>query len=184
MRYRSLALFIVGGVLLSTLTADPLAAQRAICESAGRAFDAPPDAFDFLVGQWSVDDDVARVTVTPAFDGKVLEMVWKATSGPYEARAFIGLDEAGRWSQTWVDSSSTPFFLFYHGGIESGVPTLYQTEMYHESELFHRPGEAAFVCARQRFAVQDDESFVYTFELSLDQGENWGVQDRSVFRRR
>lgn len=83
-----------------------------------------------------------------------------------------------------MDSSTQPFFFFYHGGIDDGVPTLYQTEAYHESEMFGVEGESGLVCPRQRFTDQGDGTYLYTFELSTDQGETWGLQDALLFRPR
>lgn len=175
--------------LLAVMAVTPayLAAQRATCDPALGPFDAPRDAFDFLIGQWEVVASgkvVAEVDVEPALGGKVLRLVWIATEGSYEAHSFIGLDEAGRWSQTWVDASSSPFFLFYHGGLEGGVPTLYQTEQYHESAIHAMNEDSGLVCARQRFQREQDGTVVYLWEVSPDQGGHWLLQDRSIFRRR
>jgi hypothetical protein len=178
---------LVAVLLLPGLAFPAPQSERRVCEVASGIFDAPSDAFDFFIGDWRVlegDDEVASVSVSYEFEEKVLALVWESVDGPYQARSYLGLDEAGRWSQIWVDASSTPFFLFYHGGIEDGVPTLYQTEMYHESE-YYPSGEGEFVCARQRYIELTADSFTYTWELSADQGKNWAVHGTDLtFRRR
>ncbi|NKB90511.1 MAG: hypothetical protein GKS06_20075 [Acidobacteria bacterium] len=188
MRIRSLfgiTILAAAAMLSGSAFASPQSAGDA-CEPARRVFNAPPDAFDFFIGEWSVlveEEEVAHVSVAHVFDEKVLSLTFRALGAPWEGRSYIGLDEVGRWSAIWVDSSPAPSFLFYHGGIEGGVPVLYATEQHHQPE-YYPSGEGAFVCGRQRFAMLTDDAFTFTWELSADQGESWSVLDTNTFRRR
>ncbi len=179
------AQMIIGvGAIRGQVSAAP---ESKICTPSQRMLSSPLNGFDFIEGIWDVieaeGDTVARVTVRRGLNGKALEMEWRSRGSLYWAHSFLGVDQERRWSQTWVDASTRPFFLFYHGGLENGTPTLYQTEMYHEDKIGKDPERSGYVCPRQRFTEITADSFSYMWEVSPDQGSSWIVQDRSRFRR-
>jgi hypothetical protein len=116
---RSLILSFLILVAILPSAHDP--AAQGVCEPAYVERDAPADAFEFLRGKWKVyeeESQVAEVEVQRDLRDKVLRLRWTVPGSDYQGHSFLGLDQQGRWTQTWVDSSSTPFFLFYHGGVE------------------------------------------------------------------
>jgi hypothetical protein len=121
--------------------------------------------FDFWVGEWDVfgpqGRQVGSNSITLLFDGGAIAEHWRG-NGDVEGHSLNAYDAAaGRWHQTWVDS--TGGLLLLDGGLVSGSMVLEGTA----------PGDGG-VLERQRITwSREDTGVRQLWESSRDDGSTW-----------
>jgi hypothetical protein len=133
--------------------------------------------FDFWVGQWDVlgpqGRHVGTNSVTELLDGKAVAEHWHGAGG-VEGHSLNAYDaSAGRWHQTWVDSSGGVLLL--NGGLVDGAMVL-------EGVVTPGPGGPG---QRQRITWSPEQDGVRQhWETSDDDGTSWQTAFDGHYRRR
>ena len=144
---------------------------------------SPEHAFDFWLGEWELtwqNEDGSTATgknrVRRILGGQVIEENFKALTGDmagYEGKSYsVYNPQTGEWKQTWVDNEGS--YLDFTGDITGG------------SRIFHRTAVSAddhrFL---QRMVFHDitEDSLIWDWERSEDEGETWQLMWRVHYRR-
>ncbi|HUG54946.1 MAG TPA: hypothetical protein VMR21_15150 [Vicinamibacteria bacterium] len=134
--------------------------------------------FDFWVGDWDVFDPsgtlVGTNSITREYDGCVLQEHWEARGPRKQTGSSFNTYHAaaGRWHQTWVDS--TGGFLLLDGGLAGESMVL-------EGEMLGRRGRLHH---RIRFTPRPDGQVRQFWETSADGGKTWNVAFDGTYVRR
>jgi hypothetical protein len=164
-------LFIVLG------EADPLRAQVSYANT------SPAHAFDFWLGEWELtwqNEDGTTATgenrVRRILGGQVIEENFEALTGDmagYEGKSYsVYNPQTGKWKQTWVDNEGS--YLDLTGDIDGG------------NRIFHRTAVTADgnqILQRMVFYDITEDSLVWDWERSVDEGETWQLMWRIQYRR-
>jgi hypothetical protein len=132
--------------------------------------------FDFWVGEWDVFGPAGRQvganSITPLFDGAALAEHWRG-AGDVEGRSLnTYVASAGRWHQTWVDSTGD--LLLLDGGLVGGSMVL-------EGTLPGADGSAE----HQRITwTPEPDGVRQHWEASSDGGASWQTAFDGHYRRR
>ncbi len=133
---------------------------------------------DFWLGRWKVSwgegDEYGSNVIARSHDGRVVEERFDGRPGSELVGMSVSvLDEPGdRWLQSWVDNTGNYFAL--EGGPADGEFVLHCDR--------HNAGEREAVY-RMRFFDIEADSFVWTWEKSLDGGGAYDIVWRIDYER-
>lgn len=143
----------------------------------------PENYFDFWVGNWELtwdeaDGKVGKGTnrIERILGEKVIKENFEARSG--SMKGFTGKSysvynpQSGEWKQTWVDNQGA--YLDFEGEING------------EKRIFKRKfttPEGQEVMQRMVFYDIKENSFIWDWEVSQDNGETWQLQWRISYER-
>ena len=157
--------------------ADPISAQ------ADPANTSPDQAFEFWLGEWELtwqneDGSTAtgKNTVRWILGGEVIEENFEALTGDmagYEGKSYsVYNPQTGEWKQTWVDNEGS--YLDFTGDISGGNRIFHRTAVNADKNRF-----------LQRMVFHDisDDSLIWDWERSEDEGETWQLMWRIHYQR-
>jgi len=167
-------------ILLALAT---LASSPAIAQNAPPGCDSPEShQLDFWVGKWEVhpngaDKIIAHSLIEKKYAGCAIRENWmplgKERSGGGGSLSSFD-PKAGRWRQTWVDSSGSR--ADFEGGFAGGVMSITGTW-----PNFIGPGQDALV--RMNYQLQPDGQVRQWGEASADGGKTWKASFDFLYRR-
>lgn len=141
--------------------------------------------FDFWLGEWDLtwpaeqsggtEGEIATGVnrISRLFDDCVIEENFATDDGRFRGHSVSVYDErAGRWRQTWVDSSGG--YLVFTGSFEAGRMTL-------STEPAGRDGE--ILVQRMVFSEIGEGSLEWVWQGSRDGGETWNDLWNISYRR-
>jgi len=160
-------------VFLMTLLFIQLGNAAPLLAQAGAANTSPQHAFDFWLGEWELtwqNEDGTTATgenrVRRILGGQVIEENFEALTGDmagYEGKSYsVYNPQTGEWKQTWVDNEGS--YLDFTGVIAGG------------QRIFHRTAITADndrILQRMVFHDITEDSLVWDWERSVDEGETW-----------
>lgn len=163
MKYRPL-MFSVKLIFCLSLAVQTLNAQS---DTTDKPCSAPEASqFDFWVGSWELTwNDTVKGTnvITKKLDGCVIhEDFSHPTENLYGQSYSVYNPTKSVWQQTWVDNQGN--YMVFEGGFENGKMTL--------SRSFVGP-KGNTVMQRMIFYNIADDSLVWNWESSLDDGKTW-----------
>ena len=134
--------------------------------------------FDFWLGDWDVLDPSGKLvgtnSITREYDGCVLQEHWEARGPQKQTGSSFNTYHAaaGKWHQTWVDS--TGGFLLLDGGLDGESMVL-------TGEMLGRRG---LLQHRIRFTPMPGGRVRQFWESSPDGGKTWNVAFDGTYVRR
>jgi hypothetical protein len=144
----------------------------------------PSQYFDFWVSEWSLtfkekNGTFARAknSITKIMSGKVIEENFEVLSGQikgYTGKSWTVYNpETQKWKQTWVDNQGA--YLTFDGKIEG------------DKRIFFREttdSDNKNIIQRMVFYDITDSSFIWDWQQSSDDGNNWQLLWRINYERR
>ena len=151
----------------SLVGAAVLVAMSSAHAQAPRGCDSPESRqLDFWIGEWDLtygNGGKGRNRITKILDGCVILEEFSGAPGvQLDGRSFSTFDRtAGRWKQTWVDSSGAYLDLV---GSTEGANMVFSRQATRDGRTFLQ---------RMIFLDVKPESFTWLWQRSDDNGANW-----------
>ena len=142
---------------------------------------APEEAFDFWVGEWDItytnqkgEEIKAKNTITKVLDGKVIEENFEDPKGSGLLGKSISVynPRTKTWHQAWADNQGS--YFDFVGEIE-GENRIFRTKMVEK--------DGKQIIQRMRFYDISEDSFVWDWESTTDNGKTWTLAWRLNYSR-
>jgi hypothetical protein len=143
----------------------------------------PGQYFNFWIGEWDLSWEDAdgsigagKNIIRRVLNDQVLEENFTAITGQFSG--FLGKSwsvydtRTGIWKQTWVDNNGG--YLDFTGGVDG------------ENRFFRREGvdpSGRRIIQRMIFHEITNDSLIWDWEVSYDNGETWNLRWRIFYRR-